>query len=343
MNTETGFARWPCAHGQPLASATLRATPEDFVVNETLSFTPSGEGEHRLLQIKKRGANTEWVARQLAKFAGVASSAVSYAGMKDRHAVTTQWFSVHIPGKSEPDWQAINNEEFSLCQATRHSRKLKRGAIEKNHFDIILRDITHADTAAIDARLTQMREHGVPNYFGPQRFGRGGANIAQTDAWLSGQKRVRKRSEQSLFLSVARSVLFNDVLAERVRQNTWARLNPGDIAMLNGSQSVFMVDEVDAELQQRAASGDVHPSGPLWGEKPPEAPVVHQEEAWLKSAESWCAALLQKRVAHQRRSLRVRPMDLHWQWRDQQTLQLGFGLPRGAYATSVLRECLGSL
>lgn len=340
MNAATQQPDWPRVYGEPLANATLRATPEDFVVDETLSFEPTGEGEHHFLQIKKRGANTEWVARQLAKFAGVTNQAVSYAGLKDRHAVTTQWFSVHIPGKSQPDWQMVNNEEFYVCHATRHIRKLKRGAIAHNRFEIVLRDIESADLAAFDARLTQIREHGVPNYFGPQRFGRQGANIALAEAWLAGEKRIRKRAEQSLLLSVARSRLFNDVLAERVHQHSWNTLQVGDIAMLNGSNSVFEVETLDAELQQRVTSGDVHPSGPLWGENPPTAPVLQQEAAWLATSLDCCQALEKKRVAHQRRSLRVRPQMVEWAWLDNTSLTLRFALPRGSYATSVLQECV---
>lgn len=131
---------WPYVYGSPSGTGVIRSQPADFMVKEQLGFEPSGTGEHVFLQIEKTGENTDYVARLLARFAKVRQRDVGYAGLKDRHAVTCQWFSVWLPGQAEPNWAELASDNLKILHTIRHARKLKRGALAGNHFQIIIRD-----------------------------------------------------------------------------------------------------------------------------------------------------------------------------------------------------------
>jgi tRNA pseudouridine13 synthase len=248
-------ASFPRAHGASACSATIRTTPEDFFVEEIASFEPSGSGEHLLLTVEKRGMNTAWAAKRIAAWAGVAESAIGYAGLKDRHAVTRQRFSVWLPKKIAPEIAALQSDDLRVLEHAWHSRKLPRGALAGNRFELLLRDVV-GERADIDARLETIRARGVPNAFGVQRFGREAGNLDKALAMFAG-RRV-KREERSLLLSAARSALFNDILARRVADGSWDRGLEGEVWMLAGSHSVFGPEPFDDAL--RARRGVRHPS-----------------------------------------------------------------------------------
>lgn len=314
---------WARAHGAPLFAAAIRSQPADFRVTENLAIEFSGDGEHDYLWIEKCGANTEWVVRQLARFAEVPARDIGYAGLKDRHAITRQWFSV--PRWHAPDWSSLAIEGVTLLEVVRHSRKLRRGAHKSNDFRIVLRgDDLHACADALGERVRCIAERGVPNYFGSQRFGRQGANLELADAWAKGKRLPRHK--RSLAISTIRSLLFNEQLDARVRDGTWDRLIAGDTANLDGSASVFAVDAVDEELTRRCVAMDVHPAGELVG-----------DGSTRDSHEAWLAALQKARVEPGTRSLRLRVTGLEYE-RVGDALELSFSLGRGAYATSVMRE-----
>ena len=340
MPTMASVAELPRAHGGPLLRATLRTTPEDFRVEEILGYDVDGHGEHAMLWVEKRGANTDWVARELAKFAGVAPVAVGYAGLKDRHAVTRQTFSVQLAGKPDPDWSKLVCEGVSVLAATRHSRKLKRGALRGNRFVLVLRDV-QGDSAAADVLLAQIAQRGVPNYFGEQRFGRSGDNVAQARAMFAG-RRV-ERSKRSLLLSAARSQIFNEVLAARVERGAWDCALEGEIWSLAGSHSWFGPEPYTAVLAERLARGDIHPSGPLWGQgDPPGTGVAGALERTIGATHAdLVQGLIAARMDQDRRPLRLLPRELKWRWLDASILELAFELPAGSYATVVVRELLG--
>ena len=327
----------PRAYGAPSLAARLRSAPEDFRVEEVLGYDADGQGEHALLWVEKRGANTDWVARELAKFAGVSPVAVGYAGLKDRHAVTRQTFSVQLAGKPDPDWSTFPHADVKVLAATRHSRKLKRGALRGNRFVLVLREV-HGDRDAAEQVLQQIAARGVPNYFGEQRFGREGSNVAQARAMFAG-RRV-DRDKRSFLLSAARSQIFNDVLAARVERGAWDTPLSGEIWSLAGSRSWFGPEPFTDVLAERLARADIHPSGPLWGQgEPPtvaDAGALEREVAAASSdlAEGVAAA----RMDQERRPLRLLPRDLKWRWLDDNALELAFELPAGAYATVVVRE-----
>lgn len=332
------FFHWPRTAAPALTSATLRATPDDFVVEEQMPYTLAGAGEHLWVKLRKRGYNTEQVAKQLARTAGVTRREVGYAGMKDRHAVTVQWFSLHLAGRPDPDWSSLP-DGMTVVENTRHSRKLKTGALAGNRFRIVLRDCLGDRDAAL-RRGEAIRTQGVPNYFGEQRFGHGGGNVAAARAMFAGGGNARDRKQAGIYLSAARSLVFNEVLARRVAAGTWDRALDGDAMVLNGSRSFFVPGIIDETIRRRLAEGDIHPSGPLWGrgDLPTKSAVRELEAAVASEHPDLVRGLEAAGLDQERRALRVMPQELHAQWLDASALSLTFVLPPGSYATMVLRE-----
>ena len=329
---------WPRT-APPAVSGRLRVAPEDFVVDELMSFSPTGEGEHLWVSVRKRGFNTDQVARELARAADVPRRNVGYAGMKDRHAVTTQWFSIHLPGKELLLPPAAMPAGIDLLEQVRHARKLHTGALLGNRFAITLRDCA-GDRAVLAARLEHVRRHGVPNYFGEQRFGHNGANVDRARALFAGSYRTRDRHLRGIYLSAARAWLFNALLATRVSDGSWDRGVPGEAFILNGTHSFFVADAIDATLHERLARYDVHPSGPLWGkgESPARGEARALEDAVMLTHTDLARGLEQEGLRQERRALRVVPVDLIMEWVDDTSLGIAFSLPSGCYATTVLRE-----
>ncbi|MDE2309063.1 MAG: tRNA pseudouridine(13) synthase TruD [Xanthomonadaceae bacterium] len=335
--SERAHAPLPWAYDGPPLRARLRSVPEDFRVEEILGYDADGQGEHLLLWVEKRGANTDWVARELARFAGVPPVAVGFAGMKDRHAVTRQTFSVQMAGRPDLDWSTFPHAEVKVLAATRHSRKLKRGALRGNRFMLVLREV-QGDRQAAERVLGQIAVRGVPNYFGEQRFGREGGNVAQARAMFAG-RRV-ERDKRAFLLSAARSQIFNDVLAARVERGAWDTPLDGEIWSLAGSRSWFGPEPFTEALAGRLARADIHPSGPLWGqgEPPSQAAAGALERATAAACRDLVDGLAAARMDQERRPLRLIPQGLAWRWLDGDALELVFELPAGAYATVVVRE-----
>lgn len=330
----------------------MRSTPEDFQVDELPSFEPSGEGEHLLLTIRKRGQNTAYVAKQLAHWAGIAEMGVSYAGLKDRHAVTTQRFSVHLPKRSAPDLATLDDAQMQVVESTWHHRKLQRGALLGNRFVLTLRQV-QGEREAIERRLQAIAARGIPNWFGEQRFGRDGGNVASAlamfgytqdaDGTLAPAPKRRLRNDQrSILLSAARSSLFNRVLGARVEQGNWDIGLDGEAWMLDGSRSVFGPEPWSEVLAERLARFDIHPSGPLWGagelRSTGQAAAVEQGALSDPQSEVLRQGLEAAGLKQERRALRLRPQGLDYRWPEAQTLQVEFALPPGCYATAVLWE-----
>lgn len=325
----------PQALGPPAARGRIRVSASDFRVDEELSFEPDGEGDHWMVRIEKRDATTDWIAGQLARQVGVRRSDIGHAGLKDRHAVTRQWFSVPVvAGAAEPDqWELDQGRVLSF---QRHRRKLRTGALIGNRFSLMVRDV-EGEPEELDRRLAQVASYGVPNYFGPQRFGREGDNVAR----LLRGRLPRRGPMRGILLSAGRSWLFNAILARRVRDRAWYRPLEGDLMMLAGSRSYFAADPSDPALEDRCRRGDIHPSGALWGDGPSPAggEVAALEDAVAAEWPAVVERLAAARMDHDRRSLRLPVGDLRWS-HDADTLQLDFRLPAGAFATSVLRELL---
>ena len=322
---------WPVGGGHRAGRARLKAVPEDFRVDEILPFPPGGAGEHLCLYIEKRGDNTDYLARQLAALAGCRPMDVSFCGLKDRHAVTRQWFSLYRPGMEAEDDTLIRqiSEQWPVLEKTRLTRKLRRGDHQANHFRIRLRDV-QGDRESIESGLERLAEHGCPNYFGAQRFGHQGGNLDQAARMDpsrigSGNRSKRRRGRHSggshnaknvLYFSAARSFLFNEVLARRVADGSWQRMMEGELA--------------DSAV----------PTGPLWGDGGTAASGA-QEALEREVASQWASLLrlfADTRMKPERRSLVCQPEGLSWQWSESGHLDLAFTLPPGQYATTVLGD-----
>lgn len=347
--TETALAGgwrldWPTSAGTRVARAGLKSGPEDFRVDEVLEGFPeqsgaadiAGEGEHLCLRLQKTGDNTEFVARQLAALSGCRTFDVGYCGLKDRHAVTSQWFSFYRPGMADSDAGFIAQvaEQWTVLSAWRHSRKLRRGEHCGNRFILTLRDVD-GERAVIDEALARLRQEGAPNYFGPQRFGFGGANLDRAAAMgpsamdsrsrsagrgRKGKRRAgREASKNVLYFSAARSWLFNEVLAHRVADGTWSRVIDGEPGL---------------------ASGELEPTGPLWGDGGTTATGTQEqlERSVVERAPDLVQLFSTTRMKPERRPLRSRPTELAWQWQDERCLVVEFTLAPGQYATTILSD-----
>jgi len=334
----------PFAFGGPPLRGVLRASPEDFIVEEDLGWQPSGSGEHAFLTLRKRGLNTTDLARRIARVACVPALAVGFAGMKDRHALTTQSFSVQLAGTAMPDWGLLEGDGVEVLAVTRHARKIRRGALAGNRFRLCVRGLA-GDPAPALAMLGRVVREGVPNYFGAQRFGRDGGNLAAADGLLAGRGRRPGREQQGIYLSAARSWLFNRVLALRVGAGCWGVGIDGDVLMLEGSHSQFHHDSADGELPARLADLDLHPTGPLPG-RAGRALTPQGEAAALEAAAQapwvhWVEGLARLGVDAERRALRMQVHAPQWELQAG-VLTLGFTLGAGAYATAVLRELVAT-
>ncbi|WP_084155856.1 tRNA pseudouridine(13) synthase TruD [Halomonas halocynthiae] len=340
---------WPSildAEFGPPPAGEYRMMPEDFCVEEVLGFAPEGEGEHLWLWIEKRELTTAMVARELATICEVSLRDIGYAGMKDRVAVTRQWFSVHLPGREAPKELAERLAPLAvkLLEQCRHPRKLKRGVHRGNRFQLRISGDAVTDKQ-LERRWQRLLSQGVANYFGPQRFGPHGRNLQRAISVL--ERGWRKRDDRDgMLLSAARSYLFNQQLAARIDAGTWNTPLPGDVMMLDGTESVFVVaadtapDEL-GQLAERAVRQDVHPTGVLWGvgQSKAQATPAADEKRLGECCPRLCEGLVAAGVKLSRRSLRVR-LDEARLTHAVDGCWLSFTLPKGAFATSVLRELM---
>jgi tRNA pseudouridine13 synthase len=334
------FSQLPYAFGRPDATGHLKQQLADFQVEEVLSYPLSGEGEHLWLWLEKQGENTDWAAQKLAKWAGIRLRDVGYAGLKDRHGVTRQWFSLYLPGRENPDFSTFDFESMKILDHRRHQRKLQTGGLQGNRFILTLRDI-EGDQDSIEQRLQSIQGEGVPNYFGEQRFGRGGHNLVMAQRLFDGELTRLKPAKRGLIISAARSYLFNLILAERIQQQNWNQALPGDVFQLQGSDKWF-ADDGSSDLAKRVVEQDLHPTGALVGagDLPTQGQAKTLEQEVLTNHQAWCLALADLGLKQDRRALRVLPQNMSWQWLDKQTLQVSFELRSGSYATMVVRELL---
>ena len=328
----------PRAYGEALGTAVLKATAEDFQVDEVLDIPLSGDGEHLWLWVEKRGLNTEEAARRIAKAAGVPLRTVSYAGLKDRQALTRQWFSVQLPGKADPDLSGAENDTLKILKTSRHKRKLQRGAHAANGFTLRLTQL-NADKDALEQRQQQITRQGVPNYFGTQRFGWQGGNLGEARDYAARKALPEQRNVRSRLLSTARSYLFNQVLAARVADGSWQRAQVGDLLAFTDSRSFFPAGEAECS-DPRLAILDLHPTGPQWGEgDSPATGATHELEQAVAASEAdlrdW---LVNAGMSQERRILRLPIGGLTWHYPGPDILQLEFVLPAGCFATVLVRE-----
>ncbi len=327
------------AHGGPLGEARLKEQFEDFKVTEVLGFDLEGSGEHYWLFIEKTNLNTADVAQQLQALCSVSNAAIGHSGLKDRRAVTQQWFSVHLPGQSSPDWAKIESADLKVLKQDKHNRKLRVGVHKANRFEVVLRKIT-ADSAHIESRMQTLLTKGAPNYFGEQRFGNNGRNLHLASRLFqrTAGKPFKPRRKDGMLLSAVRSQLFNEVLSERVRDESWLTAQEGEVYQFEEGSTLFASDDLLAE-QQRLDQQIINLTGPLYGKggKPATAHVQQIEKRIFDVNTKYCEGLMAAGMKASRRSLRMIPQDLQWHFRGD-CLLLSFQLQKGSFATSLIRE-----
>ncbi|HGF0772264.1 TPA: tRNA pseudouridine(13) synthase TruD [Kluyvera georgiana] len=330
-------------HGKPQGTGQLKASPEDFLVVEDLGFEPDGEGEHILVRILKNGCNTRFVADALAKFLKIHAREVSFAGQKDKHAVTEQWLCARVPGNTMPDLSQFQLEGCQVLEYARHKRKLRLGALKGNQFTLVLREVSGRDD--VETRLQAIAERGVPNYFGAQRFGIGGSNLLGALRWAETGAPVRDRNKRSFWLSAARSALFNQIVSERLKKPDFNQVVDGDALQLAGRGSWFVAtDEEQAVLQARVDARELMITAALpgsgdWGT---QRTALEFEQTVLAEETALQSLLQREKVEAARRAMLLYPQQLSWNWWDDVTVELRFWLPAGSFATSVVRELINT-
>ncbi len=327
------------ANSEPSVSADYKVKPEDFRVKEVLSFEPSGQGDHLFLLIEKTGLSTQELHEKLVAYFKCPNKDVSYSGMKDKQAVTQQWFSIKFNSHNSPDVEGFLSEDYKVLKTIKNSRKLKRGSHHSNSFTIRLRNLSENPKTLVE-RLESIKVEGVPNYFGEQRFGNDGDNVRKAKQLFSGAIKVQNRYLRSLYFSAARGWLFNKCLSKRIELGNWNQYLEGDVMSLEGTSSSFAPDVWDQVLVARLAAKDIHPSGPLWGNGNPKTSrlCAELEQELVGVERDLKKGLEESGLEIGRRALRSMVKDLIYTFEDDETLLLEFSLNKGAYATAVLRE-----
>ena len=354
-------SHWRRLHGESLGTGQLKQSLNDFVVEEQLGFVPSGSGEHIFLWLEKTNLNTAFVAEEIAKFANLPLRNITYAGRKDKFALTRQWFGVHIANHEAPDWDNFALEGAKILDVTRNDRKLRVGVLKGNKFEVTIRNIQFSgDNTENDLirRLELIKERGAPNYYGSQRFGEirlkpqegentsikqiSGGNLALAEKLLEGEQ-IRNRNKRSMAISALRSWLFNEVIHQRIEQNCFTKAMLGDAMQLSGSNSFFVNDEAQEQttIESRLTANDINITAPLWGNGKLHTSQTAKtfELHCIDAYKSITQTLNELGLKQERRAIRIVPENFEWQYKSN-VLTLSFSLPSGCFATSIVRELM---
>lgn len=333
---------WTYAYGPPESAAQFKLEPEDFQVTEFFDQEFSGEGEHILLKIEKRGLTTEEVVRSLSRLINKPVKWISYAGLKDRQALTVQWLSVHAPGQLISGIDELQAPGWRVLESTRHNKKLRPGFLTGNHFKIRLKNVS--DQEQLMQRVEQVKLTGVPNYFGEQRFGRDAGNLVRAKEMLVDQLKVKDKFLKGMYYSAARSWLYNLILSERVKQKNWNSPIPGDVMQLNGSKSIFTLEKIEEEIIQRVKEKDSSPASPLPGKTKNKGTgnALSLINEIYSQWQPWLEGLVQHGLEEDWRANILHPNNLECRGTENHA-ELSFTLPQGSYATAVLRELIQTI
>lgn len=323
----------------PAVVGQLKQTPEDFVVEEIPAYAPSGEGEHLYLWIEKRGVNTVDAARTLANALETPFAEVGWAGLKDRQAVTRQWLSFHCTRTPRPD--EFNLEGVRVLQSTRHLNKLRTGHLRGNRFQLRLANVPAGHEQHAQACLAQLSQHGLPNYYGAQRFGHAGRNLHSAYRMVvQGERPPGKPFLRKLFVSALQSALFNAWLAQRLERGLFGQVLSGDVLRKEDTGGLFVCSDPSTD-HERSDRWEISLTGPMFGSrmKSPEADALTLEAEVLErwGIDAACLKRAEKYGEGTRRAARVRPESVQCE-RIQDDLQLSFDLPKGSYATVLVEE-----
>jgi tRNA pseudouridine13 synthase len=324
--------------GLPGVGGRIKVEPADFEVEEIPAYEPIGTGDHLFLWIEKTDLGAEFFVRQVARRLRIPNGEVGTAGLKDRRAVTRQWVSV--PARCEPALGQLDGDGVRVLKMSRHTNKLRPGHLRGNRFRILVRDANDIDVEPI---LGRIRSDGLPNYYGPQRFGRGGETATLGMALLKGEPtKVRNPFLRKLALSAAQSLLFNDYLGRRMSDGLLQTVLDGDVMAKWPAGGMFTAEDVAAE-QARFDSREIVTAGPMYGRKtfPAKGPAAEREAAVIEAARLSKTAFdgFGKLVMGTRRHNLVYVEDLS-AVREPDGLRLTFTLPAGSYATVLLREVM---
>ncbi|GLR74732.1 tRNA pseudouridine(13) synthase TruD [Aliivibrio sifiae] len=327
-------------YGKPVATGKLKQLPEHFIVKEVLGFTFTGKGEHLMVKIRKTGENTKYVANELAKFCGVKSKDISWAGLKDRHAITEQWLSVHLPKSDHLKFALFEatHPGVEILEMTRHNKKLRPGDLLGNSFQLMATEVTDMDDVL--SRLEKVKVSGVPNYFGSQRFGHEGNNVTEARRWGRENVRTRDNTKRSFYLSAARSWIFNHIVSQRITEGYFTQPVDGDILLDQNGRTVN--ENVTSEENiQKIQNGEWSISAALAGDNqlPTSETALTLEQPQLDAEPDLMALIRGNRMRHERRAIELHPENLSWST-EGDTLTLNFSLTSGSFATVIMRELL---
>ncbi|MCG9749725.1 tRNA pseudouridine(13) synthase TruD [Vibrio brasiliensis] len=325
-------------NGKPASQGKLKAKPEHFQVNEDLGFEFTGSGEHLMVRIRKTGENTSFVANEIAKACGVKSKDVSWAGLKDRHAVTEQWLSIHLPKGEEPDFSTFLAQypSIEILATARHNKKLRPGDLVGNQFVVTISEVTNV--ADVVQRLEAVSKTGVPNYFGSQRFGNQGNNLDEARRWGRENVRTRNQNKRSLFLSAARSWIFNSIVSDRIEKGLFSTAVDGDLIQGDSGLQLVELDSLES-TNNLLAQGEAQLTAALAGDNdlPTKSQALQLEQPHLDAEPDLMALIRGNRMRHDRRQIALMPQDLAWQV-DGDNVTLTFSLDAGCFATAIIRE-----
>lgn len=331
--------------GKPSADAKVKAQAQDFQVIEDLGYEFTGEGEHFMVKIRKQGENTTYVANELAKACGVQSKNVSWAGLKDRHAVTEQWLSVHLPKQGDEldiaEFEA-QHPQVKIVETARHNKKLRPGDLKGNKFTIRLVDVT--DIQDVEARLAKIQSLGVPNYFGAQRFGKEGSNLSEARRWGRDNVRTRNQNKRSLYLSTARSWIFNHIVSHRIESECFNLLLDGDLVQDTNGELVLVDESNKQDLQKLITDGKRLLTASLAGDNalPTQGEAEQLENKFLDAEPDLMKLIRGNRMRHDRRPVALYANDMAWNVENNDVV-VSFSLPAGSFATSILREVVNEI
>ena len=320
----------------------IKSTPEDFRVIEYMDFQLSGEGEHVWIYLRKRLLNTQDVQKSIARLAQVKRSDVGYSGLKDKIAVTEQWFSVYFPKGDEPDWLALNNDHIKIIHISRHDKKLRVGTHKYNFFSIIVKDCCFSNIDKLYLQLESIKNNGFLNIFASQRFGNNNRNYEKALKWITGNLKVKSQKDKGFLLSVLRSYIYNEYISYRKEKGLLHTVLLGDIVGFPGANSWFSIDKDNInDAQKRLEDGEIVIGGVLYG----RAKKLHLKDEAKQLLDAiifkfpWARELLNYGVESSFRAVSIVPSELNYSYNDQdKTLALSFSLPKGGYATALLAQ-----
>ena len=327
-------------YGAPEISGVIKSEVADFKVDETLGFEPSGEGEHLFLQIEKTGLSTHELIDQVAIDFNIKPRDVGYSGLKDKHAVTRQWLSLHLAGQMQ-SMKIPESSAYKILSQGWHTRKLKPGSHRSNCFEVLIREVDSFDGTA-QQQLDLIREKGMANYFGQQRFGRSDDNVSRALQVFANARKTRKlsRTRKGIYLSALRSELFNQILSARIKNDIWNKPAEGDVFMLSGSQSIFQ-EAITDEILERFSQFDISSTASLFGEGENRLKLqaLQIEQTVFEENVEICDCLLRLKARLHRRPIRIQVKNLEVDYQSADKLiNIKAELPRGSYFTSLLNH-----